>query len=312
MLTQRGQWPAMPWVMVLSLVVLWMFPAIQVPAASAPSNSCRTEGTAMSTGFATVDGGCRAASHAPTTPVVKQPPVCRDAAGTEIPCSTSALGRWNGTCYIRPVSPQPPPEDPIWAGRTGGGIVECAVPGGATTLEFSPSYLIDLSVLPEDIARRAVATMHLPAADINLTPQPNLVEPNILIHRDNHLWVPPGTLTTRSTSASDSGLTVTLTATPSSITFTSPDGEGTTAVTCDPAHLNGPPPNPQAKPAACALGWEHPSRDTPTGQYTITATVTWTIAWQGPGQSGTLTTNPTSTVQVAVTDYPVRIVHNGS
>ena len=254
--------------------------------------------------------GDTGAPAAPGTPVAASPPVCRDATGTVIPCSTGELGRWNGTCYVRPASPQPPPEDPIWAGRTGGTIVQCASPDGAVlTLDYVPTILIDLPD-PEDLARSAVATMNLPAADINLTPQPNLAEPNILIHRDNHLWVPAGTLTPRTTSASDAGLTVTLTATPSSVTFTSRDGDATTSVTCDPAHLNGPPPNPHATPAACALVWQHPSRNTSTGQYTITATVTWTITWQGPGQSGTLTTTPTSTVQVAVTDYPVRLIPN--
>lgn len=263
----------------------------------------------MSTGIARAAGGCNVDTRAPTAPVTASPPVCTDASGAVLPCSTTELGRWNGTCYNRPLIPQPPPEDPIWAGRIGGTIVECAIPGGATTLEFMPTILIDLPNA-EDIARRAVASMHLPAAEINLTPQPNLIEPNILIHRDNHLWVPPGTLTPRTTSASDGGLTVSLTATPSSITFTSRDGDATTSLTCDPAHIDGPPPDPHATPAACAMVWQHPSRNTSTGQYTITATVTWTITWQGPGQSGTLTTNPTSTVQVAVTDYPVRLIPN--
>ena len=243
------------------------------------------------------------------TPVAYSPPVCRDATGSVIPCRSAEFGEWNGRCYLQRLSPEPPPTDPIWAGRTSGGFLTCTTPDGTSTVEYVPTVLIDLPNA-EDIARSAVASMNLPAAAINLTPQPNLIEPNILIHRDNHLWVPAGTLTPRTTSASDAGLTVTLAATPTNVTFTSPDGDSTTSITCDPASISGPPADPHATPAACAMVWLHPSGDTPTGQYTITATVTWTITWQGPGQSGTLTTTPTSTIQVAVTDHPVRLVTN--
>ena len=141
---------------------------ISQPAFATPDlGNCSTT-TTTDTGF-TLIGDCTTPSTAPSTPVTASPPVCTDASGAVLPCSTTELGRWNGTCYNRPLIPQPPPEDPIWAGRIGGTIVECAIPGGATTLEFMPTILIDLPNA-EDIARRAVASMHLPAAEINLTP----------------------------------------------------------------------------------------------------------------------------------------------
>ena len=112
-------------------------------------------------------------------------------------------------------------------------------------------------------------------------------------------------------SASDGGLTVSLTASPSSIIFTSKDGDGVTSASCDPALIDGPPSNPLGTPV-CSLVWERTSRDQPDGQYTITASTTWTAAWTGGGQSGTLTTTTTSTAQVAVTDWPVRLVPNPS
>ena len=45
-------------------------------------------------------------------------------AGAENPCSNAA-GDWDGACYVKPLSPQPPKEDPRWEGRDDGVIVSC-------------------------------------------------------------------------------------------------------------------------------------------------------------------------------------------
>ena len=213
-------------------------------------------------------------------------PECHSVSGKVIPCSSDA-GAWNGSCYLKALDPPPPFDDPRWNGRTDGAIVSCIViPGDAPYFDGAdaPPYFsywapAAEAVDPSELARRALASLTLPGAPINMTPQPNLVEPNILIHRDNHVWVPTASLAPMTASASDGGLTVTLTAAPTGI-------------------------------PVCSLVWEHVSLDEPDGQYTITASTTWTAEWTGGGQSGTLTTTTSSTAQVAVRDWPVRIVHN--
>lgn len=52
-------------------------------------------------------------------------------AGEEIPCSTAA-GVWDGSCYVKPLSPQPPKEDPRWEGHEDGVIVSCVNVADAT------------------------------------------------------------------------------------------------------------------------------------------------------------------------------------
>ena len=245
------------------------------------------------------------------------PPECRMGA-TVVPCSTDA-GAWNGSCYVKATVPQPPFDDPRWSGRTDGVILDCT--GVAVDSSFGLGIALTTSfwapappagaVDPELLARQALASLSLPGAPISMTPEPNLIEPNVLIRRDNHVWVPQGSLVPMTASASDGGLTVSLTASPSSIIFTSKDGDGVTSASCDPALIDGPPSNPLGTPV-CSLVWERTSRDQPDGQYTITASTTWTAAWTGGGQSGTLTTTTTSTAQVAVTDWPVRLVPNPS
>ena len=243
-------------------------------------------------------------------------PECHSVSGKVIPCSSDA-GAWNGSCYLKALDPPPPFDDPRWNGRTDGAIVSCIViPGDAPYFDGAdaPPYFsywapAAEAVDPSELARRALASLTLPGAPINMTPQPNLVEPNILIHRDNHVWVPTASLAPMTASASDGGLTVTLTAAPTAVTFTSKDGDGVATTTCDPTLIDGPPYDPTGIPV-CSLVWEHVSLDEPDGQYTITASTTWTAEWTGGGQSGTLTTTTSSTAQVAVRDWPVRIVHN--
>lgn len=248
---------------------------------------------------------------------VAAPEECQSGT-TVIPCSTDA-GAWNGSCYVKATVPQPPFDDPRWSGRTDGVILDCT--GVAVDSSFGLGIELTTSfwaptppagvVDPEVLARQALASLSLPGAPISMTPEPNLIEPNVLIRRDNHVWVPQGSLAPMTASASDGGLTVSLTASPSSIIFTSKDGDGVTSASCDPALIDGPPSNPVGTPV-CSLVWERTSRDQPDGQYTITASTTWTAAWTGGGQSGTLTTTTTSSAQVAVTDWPVRLVPNPS
>lgn len=310
---------------VLAAVLLLGFPTllvltfVQAPPASAECREVVASGEAEVRCF---DDGLVGELHgtslsSDTSGPQSAQPECRMGASV-VPCSTDA-GAWNGSCYVKATVPQPPFDDPRWSGRTDGVILDCT--GVAVDSSFGLGIELTTSfwapappagvVDPEVLARQALASLSLPGAPISMTPEPNLIEPNVLIRRDNHVWVPQGSLAPMTASASDGGLTVSLTASPSSIIFTSKDGDGVTSASCDPALIDGPPSNPVGTPV-CSLVWERTSRDQPDGRYTITASTTWTAAWTGGGQSGTLTTTTTSTAQVAVTDWPVRLVPNPS
>ncbi len=148
-------------------------------------------------------------------------------------------------------------------------------------------------------------------------------EPQVAVNRRVYLWVDdPGPLTATATAGA---VTVSLTATLNSVTWsmgepasrTSPRGDPAT-VTCAGA---GSAPdarasantNRPAAPGSCAyaFSWRSlPVRTGGTGTWPVTATADWTVTWTSNiGVGGTLTAPPqTSTVQVAVGEWRSELV----
>lgn len=160
---------------------------------------------------------------------------------------------------------------------------------------------------PAVLARRAIATLRLPVPDLRLTPPPNTVEPNTLVNTPTHLWLDPDAVVGPFTvTASDSGLTVTVTARLTHLSLVTDETAGSTPITCALGSLASPPSDPFASPA-CGHTWRTTSTTRPGGVFTLTATNHWAITWVGGGQSGSVTTATSSDYAVAVTDYPVTL-----
>jgi hypothetical protein len=115
-----------------------------------------------------------------------------------------------------------------------------------------------------------------------------------------YLWVrDPGaqTLGPISDSASEGGVTVTLTARVTKVVWTMGDG---TSVTCAGAGTPyqdsyGAQPSP-----TCGHTYTHPSTNLPGGVYPVTATAIWDVAWTGGGQSGEIPFDVTSRTAVRI------------
>jgi len=106
------------------------------------------------------------------------------------------------------------------------------------------------------------------------------------------LWT-DGDATLSSTVTQD-GLTVSITATRQSIAFKMGDGNTTTckAFTVRPTHLAN---NPMQQSPTCGYVYDT------TGTYTIAATTTWLINWMAGGQTGQFTVTDTATASTPLT-----------
>jgi hypothetical protein len=209
------------------------------------------------------------------------PKPCADAEGLSIPC-TSQWGTWSRTygCYLRLDPDQPPPPQP---GRKGQYYI-CHTPTAGT-----PNFDLWLDggapapVDPGQVAREILARIQLQRVGIGITPEPGRTG---VLGLPTYLWVNnagPHTLGPISDSATEGGVTVTLTARVSNVVWNLGDG---TTITCAGA---GTPYRDEfgARPSrTCGHTYKHPSTELPGGVYRVTATAVWDVAWTGGGQSG--------------------------
>lgn len=237
-------------------------------------------------------------------------PVCQ-FGDLVIPCAGGA-GSWSNGCYIAAADPQPPFDDPVWAGRIDGVVVTCTpypcITLTGTTIPDCPSITrywapaAPVVVIDEgDIARRALAELGLEPVTISMAPAPDLADPNVLIDAPAYFWAEGGELAIgpTGTTVTEQGITITLDATLDSVTYDTGDG---TTLTCTREQVATAPSSMslQGEPD-CGHRWASP------GTYALTATSAWTIAWQGPTQNGTFDYALDSTIDVAVTDRPVNL-----
>ncbi len=162
---------------------------------------------------------------------------------------------------------------------------------------------------PAVLARRVLAAMQLPAPEVGLSPPPDVADPNTLVNTATHLWLTPtGTSQTgpHTASATDRGLTVTITATLDHLTVSADDTPRPVVVSCGLGDLTGPPADPFTEPR-CGHTWTRTSQNEAGGVFTLTVTHHWIATWTGGGQSGTLTTQTTATYPIAVTDHPITL-----
>jgi hypothetical protein len=150
---------------------------------------------------------------------------------------------------------------------------------------------------PELLAQEAVKNLRLPTPAIRVNPAPPTAQ---VIFVPTWLWVDQGSWGSRSATASAGGLSVTATAKPVKVLWSTGDGTSLTCAGPGTPWTSGM--NPAAASPTCGHTFSRPSGG---GSYTLQATVTWEISWVGGGASGT---EPSLTTTASVS---LRVVEAG-
>lgn len=233
--------------------------------------------------------------------------------GREVSCSTDA-GIWSPTVsgWCRAMDPPPPKTDFAWNGNTDGAVYLCSPPlfnsadpdYGLTFTRWLPGAPALPPPDPEELAWRAVAELQLSKVTIATFPQATSKNSDSMgiVGFPVPVWADTSQtdLGSRTASASERGFTVSLTATLDKVVWDF--GDGSQAVTCS---------GPGAPYTKSTLSPEHKvvcgyqSGYQKQGDYTITATAHWDVAWTGIGQSGTIEQELVSEEQLRVGEYQV-------
>ncbi len=167
---------------------------------------------------------------------------------------------------------------------------------------------VDNATLPNpvDVAREAIAQMALHAIAIGIAPKdtPGSIG---LVGAPVWMWAAnPGPQTTgpQTATATDTGVTVTATATLTQVVWNMGDGH---SVVCAGRNAAGTPftgTTGWAMSPTC--GYRYQTISYP-GYFTVTATSTWSIAWQGGGQTGTIPLTLTQNTRVRIGELQVTV-----
>ena len=226
--------------------------------------------------------------------------------GVPVPCSDPTRGSYsNGLqCYLRPMSPQPLADSPLWEGNYPDGVVyNCSAAGSYPgTVGGGPVWLSgppDGGLTPEAAAQAVVARMDLLAAAIGIVPED---KPGSIgaVGAPVYMWTAPGPATfgPQILTAAAGGVTITATAKVERIVWSMGDG---TSVTCrtpgtvyqDRYGFNDSPD--------CGHRYTQTSADKPSNAYPIVATSFWVVDWTGPGgSSGQITLDLVSRTNIVV------------
>src|SRR4051812_4835947 len=222
---------------------------------------------------------------------------CSTSKGKTVPCSTGD-GVWldGHECYIKLASDQPAPPP----GKKEGAWYQCTwLPGTVSGIIGRTLWLAQLpaQIDPAELAREILARIQLARVGIGITPEPGRTG---VLGLPTYLWVNnPGarTLGPISDTATEGGVTVTLTAKVSRVLWNLGDG---TAITCTGA---GTPYRDEfdARPSpTCGHTYAHPSTELAGGVYHVSATAVWDVAWTGGGQSGQIPFDVTSETSIRI------------
>lgn len=233
----------------------------------------------------------------------------KGAGDYDVPCEDSELGSFSGGCYYKKADPQPPAGDPAWQGHQpgDGGIYQRScpfgVPGNGVLAEgfvWMAQPPAAAAVDPAVLARQAVDKMELKGPDI-ASPR---AAGKYTVGVPMWMWVNRSATTygPNTASASAGGVTVTATAKVSKIVWAMGDG---VPVTCPGPGTAYTASADMAESPTCGHTYTRASAFRAGNKYTVTATSTWTINWQGGGQSGQLTETRQSQTQVAIGELQV-------
>ena len=214
--------------------------------------------------------------------------------GAPVPCEHDGR-RWisSRAAWCKVAAPQPPKSDPVWQNQASGVILDCQLRG---TTGFGPFFRVwspsaEERPDPAVLARQAVASMGLEAIHIGIVPRSMEHSRRAFGWVGMKVWMwaenPDSTTWGPKTATANLGAhSVTATAKVSKVVWDMGDGN---TVTCrapgtswsqHKARDNRPSPD-------CGYVYE---REAPTDDgYPVTATSHWEVAWEGMGESGTIT-----------------------
>jgi hypothetical protein len=216
--------------------------------------------------------------------------------GNDSNASTGDGGEDPSTCRWVKTDGGPPPAGAD-AGSGGWYMKVCGSQG--SFLGTAPQWVENPPepVDPAVLARQATADLKLPSPRIRANPNPNV---DLLVRVPVWMWVDASSWGARSATASVPGVSVTATATPTQVRWEMGDG---TTVTCRGAGTAWKAGmDPRSASPDCGHVYRRSSASASGDRFSLRATVTWTVSWQGGGSSGTLpalTTTDALSVRVA-------------
>lgn len=132
-----------------------------------------------------------------------------------------------------------------------------------------------------ELGGRAVEELRLPSPVIRLSPSEDAVQ---MVRVPTWLWVERGVWEPVAETVSVPGLSVTATARPVRVVWSMGDGG---QVVCDgPGTPYSEAFGPEAVSPDCGYTYSRSSVNEPEGTFTVSAAVTWDVAWEGGGESG--------------------------
>ena len=226
--------------------------------------------------------------------------------GVPVPCSDPVRGSYSNDlqCYLRPMSPPPPPDSPLWEGNYPAGTVyNCSAAGSFPgTVSGGPVWLPgppDGGLTPEAAALAVVRRMDLRAAEIGIVPED---KPGSIgaVGAPVYMWTAPGPATfgPRVLTGSASGVTITATAKVDRIVWDMGDGSSVTCRTPGTVYQDrfGFAMSPD-----CGHRYTRTSAGKPNNAYPVSATSYWVVDWTGPGgSSGQITLDLVSRTTIVV------------
>ncbi|NHB84259.1 hypothetical protein G7085_05480 [Tessaracoccus sp. HDW20] len=162
--------------------------------------------------------------------------------------------------WCRLAEPQPPRGDPAWGGQSSGAIYACSRVGfdglpdpWSTVLRWLPSA--PEAPDPEELARRLLASIDFEAPEIGMFPRADSPQRMAYVGWHTWLWAAPSSSLQWgpvSDSISEAGVSVTLTAKVTGLTWEMGNGD---SVSCGKGH-----PGVPRRPAGAT--WPHPTAAT--------------------------------------------------
>lgn len=214
---------------------------------------------------------------------------------TDIAGTTSDAESEFASCRYRPVDR---PSQAVQPEGEGTWVMVLCSPDGKDPLSHGPVWVAEGSTppppSPEELARAAREKLRLPSPSIAASPAGTQ-----LVNLPTWMWLSSGWEPV-SASAAVPGVSVTATASPTSVTWSMGDDS---TVTCTGA---GTPYNASTDPKSPSPDCGHVYRRSSASQaeqaFPVVATVHWTVAWSGAGQGGTfpdMTTTSNGSFRVA-------------
>jgi hypothetical protein len=152
------------------------------------------------------------------------------------------------------------------------------VPGDPSAPASTVTAATQPVVAPAVLARQAARYLPLPAPIIRTNPAANLDQ---LVNLPMWVWLAPASWGRRTATAAVPGLTVTVVANPTTVTWR--PGDGTVRICRGPGTAYDPARSPGSQQASCAHTYRRSSLGQPAGRYRMTATITWAIRWTASG-----------------------------